>query len=117
MICTAAPSEPELHRVLIGFHGVPHGRSDQAHIIMIMADDVGIWNISAYHRGMMGGSTPNIDRLAREGALFTGLLRPAVLHRRARGVHHRADTFPYRSAQGRPAGGETGPAGFGPDNR
>ena len=38
---------------------------------MIMADDVGIWNVSAYHRGMMGGSTPNIDRIAREGALFT----------------------------------------------
>ena len=36
-----------------------------------MADDVGIWNISAYHRGMMGGSTPNIGRLAREGAMFT----------------------------------------------
>jgi len=36
-----------------------------------MTDDVGIWNISAYHRGMMGGSTPNIDRIAREGALFT----------------------------------------------
>ncbi|MDM0050487.1 arylsulfatase [Variovorax sp. J22R115] len=40
-------------------------------IVMIMADDVGIWNLSAYHRGMMGGSTPNIDRLAKEGALFT----------------------------------------------
>jgi arylsulfatase len=40
-------------------------------IIMIMADDVGIWNVSCYHRGMMGGSTPNIDRIAREGALFT----------------------------------------------
>ena len=40
-------------------------------IVVIMADDVGIWNISAYHRGMMGGSTPNIDRIAREGALFT----------------------------------------------
>jgi arylsulfatase len=40
-------------------------------IVMIMADDVDIWNISAYHRGMMGGSTPNIDRIAREGALFT----------------------------------------------
>lgn len=38
---------------------------------MIMADDVGIWNVSCYHRGMMGGSTPNIDRIAREGALFT----------------------------------------------
>ena len=36
-----------------------------------MADDVGIWNISAYHRGMMGGRTPNIDRIANEGALFT----------------------------------------------
>src|SRR5258708_31858842 len=40
-------------------------------IVVIMADDVGIWNISAYHRRMMGGSTPNIDRIAREGALFT----------------------------------------------
>ncbi|MCW1924466.1 sulfatase-like hydrolase/transferase [Luteolibacter arcticus] len=40
-------------------------------IIMIMGDDVGTWNISAFHRGMMGGSTPNIDRIAREGMLFT----------------------------------------------
>jgi arylsulfatase A-like enzyme len=40
-------------------------------IVMIMADDVGTWNLSAYHRGMMGGSTPNVDRIAREGALFT----------------------------------------------
>ena len=40
-------------------------------IVVIMGDDVGVWNISAYHRGMMGGSTPNIDRLAKEGALFT----------------------------------------------
>jgi len=40
-------------------------------IVVIMSDDVGIWNISAYHRGMMGGRTPNIDRIAAEGALFT----------------------------------------------
>ncbi len=40
-------------------------------IIVIMADDVGVRNISAYHRGMMGGRTPNIDRIANEGALFT----------------------------------------------
>ncbi len=40
-------------------------------IVVIMSDDVGIWNISAYHRGMMGGRTPNIDRLANQGALFT----------------------------------------------
>src|SRR5476651_2507690 len=40
-------------------------------IIMIMGDDVGMWNISAYHQGMMGGRTPNIDRIAKEGARFT----------------------------------------------
>src|SRR5437868_6450440 len=40
-------------------------------IVVIMGDDVGMWNISAYHRGMMGGRTPNIDRIANEGALFT----------------------------------------------
>jgi len=40
-------------------------------IVVIMGDDVGIWNFSTYHRGMMGGSTPNIDRVAAEGALFT----------------------------------------------
>jgi arylsulfatase A-like enzyme len=40
-------------------------------IVVIMGDDVGMWNLSAYHRGMMGGSTPNIDRIAKEGALFT----------------------------------------------
>jgi len=33
--------------------------------------DVETWNVSACHRGMMGGSTPNIDRIAKEGALFT----------------------------------------------
>src|SRR5436305_4741027 len=40
-------------------------------VVVIMGDDVGIWNVSAYHRGMMGGNTPNIDRIAKEGALFT----------------------------------------------
>ena len=39
-------------------------------ILVIWGDDVGMWNISAYHRGMMGGSTPNIDRIAKEGMLF-----------------------------------------------
>ena len=46
---------------------------DQAkpNILVIMADDIGYWNISAYNRGMMGYRTPNIDRIADEGALFT----------------------------------------------
>jgi arylsulfatase A-like enzyme len=40
-------------------------------IIMIMGDDIGTWNIGAYHRGMMAGRTPNLDRLAAEGMIFT----------------------------------------------
>ena len=36
-----------------------------------MGDDVGWFNIGAYHRGMMSGKTPNLDRLAQQGMLFT----------------------------------------------
>ena len=38
---------------------------------MIWGDDVGVHNISAYNHGIMGYQTPNIDRLAKEGGLFT----------------------------------------------
>jgi arylsulfatase len=40
-------------------------------IVVIMGDDIGMWNIGAYSRGMMAGSTPNLDKLAKEGMLFT----------------------------------------------
>jgi arylsulfatase len=40
-------------------------------ILIIWGDDIGGFNISAYNRGMMGYKTPNIDRIANEGALFT----------------------------------------------
>ena len=40
-------------------------------IVVIMGDDIGVWNISAYNQGMMGYRTPNIDSLAKAGALFT----------------------------------------------
>jgi len=43
----------------------------QPNIVVIMSDDVGIWNIGAYHRGLMAGRTPNLDKLAAEGMLFT----------------------------------------------
>ncbi|UCF69657.1 MAG: arylsulfatase [Acidobacteriota bacterium] len=49
----------------------PVAAQQKPNILVIFGDDVGMWNISAYHRGMMGGSTPNIDRIANEGALFT----------------------------------------------
>ena len=40
-------------------------------IVVIWGDDVGYWNVSAYNQGMMGYQTPNIDSVAKEGALFT----------------------------------------------
>ncbi|TMP86851.1 arylsulfatase [Pseudoalteromonas ruthenica] len=44
--------------------------ADKPNILVIWGDDVGMWNISAYHRGMMGGSTPNIDSIANDGMMF-----------------------------------------------
>ncbi len=38
---------------------------------MIFGDDIGWWNVSAYNHGSMGYRTPNIDRIGREGAMFT----------------------------------------------
>src|SRR4051794_34437727 len=32
-------------------------------IVVIMGDDIGIWNLGAYHRGMMAGRTPNLDKI------------------------------------------------------
>ena len=46
---------------------------DQAkpNILVIMGDDVGWFNIGAYHRGLMSGKTPNLDKLASQGMMFT----------------------------------------------
>ncbi|MEM1185162.1 MAG: arylsulfatase [Planctomycetota bacterium] len=44
---------------------------DKPNILVIWGDDIGYWNISHNSRGMMGYSTPNIDRVAREGMSFT----------------------------------------------
>jgi arylsulfatase A-like enzyme len=40
-------------------------------ILVIMGDDVGWFNIGAYHRGIMSGKTPNLDKLASQGMMFT----------------------------------------------
>src|SRR5262245_20144019 len=44
--------------------------SDRPNILFIMGDDIGWMQPSCYHRGLMVGETPNIDRIAREGAIF-----------------------------------------------
>lgn len=48
----------------------PKAQSSKPNILIIWGDDVGMWNISTYHRGMMGGTTPNIDKIADSGITF-----------------------------------------------
>jgi arylsulfatase A-like enzyme len=45
--------------------------SRRPNILVIMGDDIGQTNVSAYSFGLMGYKTPNIDRIAREGLMFT----------------------------------------------
>ena len=40
-------------------------------ILVIFGDDIGLWNLSVWNKGMMGFKTPNIDRIANEGAIFS----------------------------------------------
>ena len=56
----------------LGATALPALAADQKpNIVVIMGDDIGMWNIGAYHRGMMAGRTPNLDKIAKEGMLFT----------------------------------------------
>ncbi|WP_018970432.1 arylsulfatase [Rubritalea marina] len=57
--------------VLFGSADYLHAQDKKPNILVIWGDDVGQSNISAYTRGVMGYTTPNIDRIAKEGMLFT----------------------------------------------
>ncbi len=46
-------------------------KAKKPNILVIMPDDIGYWNVSYNNRGMMGYKTPNIDRIAGEGMIFT----------------------------------------------
>ena len=54
-----------------GAVGSVRASGKKPNIVMIMGDDVGWFNIGAYHQGIMAGRTPNLDRLAAEGMRFT----------------------------------------------
>ncbi|MET4721447.1 arylsulfatase A-like enzyme [Bradyrhizobium japonicum] len=45
--------------------------AQKPNILFIMGDDIGLYQPSIYHRGLMVGETPNIDRIGNEGAIFT----------------------------------------------
>ena len=46
-------------------------QQQKPNILVVMGDDVGWFNVGAYHRGIMSGKTPNLDKLASEGMMFT----------------------------------------------
>jgi arylsulfatase A-like enzyme len=48
-----------------------NAQDKKPNILVIMGDDIGMWNIGAYHRGLMAGKTPNLDKIASEGMIFT----------------------------------------------
>jgi arylsulfatase len=57
--------------ILISAAALANPAARRPNILVIMGDDIGWFNIGAYHRGIMAGRTPNLDRLASEGMLFT----------------------------------------------
>lgn len=56
---------------LLLFSGALQAKTDKPNILVIFGDDIGFWNVSYNNDGMMGYRTPNIDRLAKQGARFT----------------------------------------------
>ena len=56
---------------LLALTSTPAPAQTKPNIVFIMGDDIGWFNIGAYNRGMMAGKTPNLDRLAAEGMMFT----------------------------------------------
>jgi arylsulfatase len=55
----------------LALFAVPTFAAEKPNIVVIMGDDIGWFNIGAYHQGMMAGRTPNLDKLAAEGMRFT----------------------------------------------
>ena len=69
-------------------------------ILVIWGDDIGQSNISAYTKGLMGYRTPNIDRIANEGMIFTDLLWRTILHGWPFVLYHRSKRVSYGTQQG-----------------
>ena len=60
-----------LFAALVTFGNVAQAQARKPNILVIWGDDIGGFNISAYNQGVMGYKTPNIDSIAKEGAMFT----------------------------------------------
>ena len=77
---------------------------DRPNILVIFGDDIGIPQVSAYTRGLMGYQTPNIDRIANEGALFTDAYGQQSCTAGRASFISRAGAVPHRPVDDRHAG-------------
>ena len=82
--------------------------------VIIWGDDIGITNISAYSHGLLGYDTPNIDRLAKEGVMFTDYYGEQSWYRGPFRIYHRPKRLSHRLEQsgrsgrvGRPSQGRS----------
>ena len=113
------PQSPVLHRwmrvlgavalvLALAVVGLPEAQAQEQkpNILVIMGDDIGQSNISAY-TGMMGSKRPT-STASPTKARCSPTTRPAELHGRALGVHHRPGPVPHRPDQGGPARGTVG---------
>src|SRR6201984_1228460 len=66
---SALGAAASVEKALAQAQQAPSGQ--KPNILVIMGDDVGWFNVGAYHRGMMSGKTPSLDKLASDGMLFT----------------------------------------------
>src|SRR5271166_6322002 len=60
--------------VTVGAPAAQAQTTQKPNIMFIMGDDIGWMQPSIYHRGLMVGETPNIDRIGNEGAIFMDYL-------------------------------------------
>jgi arylsulfatase A-like enzyme len=70
-ICVAACIVASVLASLTPENVLAQAKAKKPNILVIWGDDIGVFNVGAYNMGMMGYKTPNIDRIAKEGALFT----------------------------------------------
>jgi arylsulfatase A-like enzyme len=71
LVAASALASEALAQAQTGAATAPAANGRKPNILFIMGDDIGWYNVSAYNMGMMGYRTPNIDRIGREGAVFT----------------------------------------------
>jgi arylsulfatase A-like enzyme len=69
--CNGADKAAVLSAASINLSANRQPGGKKPNIVVVMGDDIGVWNIGAYHRGMSSGKTPNLDRLAAQGMMFT----------------------------------------------